>query len=251
VVLGLLLVVPILLRTSHERPPLRDWPPTIHTEGLPENEREAAAHISIAAFQLAIFANQFRAALHLFDFTTDCEAQTLAFRNPQWRFEEWRLTAARDGAMAIYHFGKAMEAIMACLNECPTILALVRRDDLRKARKLLRKHFPRFESVRHAIAHAGELMERPGTYARHTVTGASIKMDGFVFHGANFGFRDHLVGRKFMNTYEGQLQECEISQDTLDALSAIRVQFFTAFRDVEPKTLAMIKPPIDPSTPVA
>jgi hypothetical protein len=229
-------------------PPVRDWPPKIHTEGLPEKEREAAAHIEAACLQLATFANQFRAALHLFDFVTSVECQMVVIRNPQWRVEEWKFIAAREGAMSIYHFAKALEDIMACLNKSPTVLGLVRRPEIRKARKLLRKHFPKFETVRHAVAHAGELMREPGAYSRHVITGPVVIGD--IYFGGTFGLRDTFVSeRKFVNTFEGAVQEYEISQATLHALTEIRMQFFAAFRDVEAATLAMIGPPADHATP--
>jgi hypothetical protein len=76
----------------------------------------------------------------------------------------WVFVAGRDGAMSIYHFAKSMEGMMAFLGQCPTVLDKVDRTKLRSARKMLRELFPDFEAVRHAVAHAGELMKDPDTF---------------------------------------------------------------------------------------
>jgi hypothetical protein len=131
-----------------------DWPPHFNLNGLPEAERRIARNLLSSLPSLRGFENDFRIALELFDYSDRHQ-------------KGWHFIAARDGAMTIFHFAKVLENMMASIGQCPTILALVDRDKFKKVRKNLRELFPRFEAVRHSVAHAGELMKDPETAESH------------------------------------------------------------------------------------
>ena len=50
----------------------------------------------------------------------------------------WQVMAARDGALAIYHFGNTIEAIRKNLPKCPALGGLVDHSILRDASKSFR-----------------------------------------------------------------------------------------------------------------
>jgi hypothetical protein len=195
--------------------------PEISTKDIPAQEHAAIAHLNDALGQFSSHVQQFDAALKLFDF---CQVELSKSNsggslNPCF---QWQFIAARDGAMAIFHFGKAMEHIAAFLWKCPTVLGKIDKKQCRAARKALGGLVPGFEAVRHSVAHAGELMKDEETSDLHSVSIPQRLVEKMVLTNC-------LQGRLFQNTYEGKIQEYEISHKTLDGLIAIRNDFYSAF----------------------
>jgi hypothetical protein len=216
------------------RPMERDWP-TIHVLGLPSRERKSAQKIQTSLFNLAFYAHDFSAAVALFDESYIQSAREAITRETGWG-SNWMALAARDGAISINNFGKAMEATTAPLGGCPTVLALLDRDALKLARKLMRDLFPSFEAIRHSVAHSAELHDKD----KHSVPGPVELVPGFVVGSATIPvvIRSGLNGRKFQNTFEGKLQSYEISVGTLNGLNSVKTAIYSAFVRVETETLA-------------
>jgi hypothetical protein len=215
----------------HRKPNL-DW------KALPQDEQDAGHHLAQAFQGLEDFTISFMAAAELFEvnlydslFQPDGAYKKRAL--------SWMWVACRDGAMSIYHFGKALEGIMSYLGQCPTVLEMTDRKLVRVARKRLRELFPNFEAVRHAVAHAGELMNDPETKRRHAVKADNLKLlEGLSVQSdslniAQVNIVQVLSGRKFTNTFEGKVQSYEISRETLDALIDVKRIFYSAFREAE------------------
>jgi hypothetical protein len=194
----------------------------ISMQSLSELERDATNLLKTALGQLSDHSDNFSAALSLFDFSMGELEKATENRTAHPMFR-WPFIAARDGAMSIYHFGKAMEGIMASLHKCPTVLQEVNRAKLRSSRKRLRELFPNFEAVRHSVAHAGELMNDVDDLDRHSISTTSVQ---------RMTIQNHLQGRAFKNTFEGQIQSYEINQASRDGLVAIREEFCAAFKGV-------------------
>jgi len=95
----------------------RDWP-TILVLGLPSPERKSAQTIQVSLHHLAYYTHDFSAAVALFDESLIQSAGQAITANPNWA-REWMLVAARDGAISINNFGKAMEAMTAAFGGCP------------------------------------------------------------------------------------------------------------------------------------
>ena len=135
---------------------LSDFPPRLNEEGLPEAERETARNISSALMSLMSYIESFRDALALFDFCDTLDKR--AAGNNAWKF-----LAARDGAMTIFHIGRAMAAVHEALDarSCPALLAMIDIPALRLARRRLEGLFPDFEELRHSVAHAGDNATNP------------------------------------------------------------------------------------------
>jgi hypothetical protein len=194
--------------------------PKVPLDCVPPAERRAVEHLNDALSALARFVDQFASALDLYDF---CHEKNDARSRP------WMFIAGRDGALAIYHFGKAIEeGIGTSLSQCPTVSDLADRTKLRSARRSLRDLVPNFEDVRDAIAHAGQLMKDSDTSGRH-----SISIPGRV---KKLVYRNCFSGRKFQNTYNGKLQEYELSSQTLAELNRILQEFYSAFSAIKSQT---------------
>lgn len=76
-------------------------------------------------------------------------------------FIQWRIVAARDGALNIYHFGCSLKALKQQLWHCPTIAKNVELDLITDAIRHFKLYFPHAKNIRHAIAHAGEMADSP------------------------------------------------------------------------------------------
>ena len=97
--------------------------PQFHGEHLPLGEQDAAHYLNVLLAQLGRYEWQFRNALALFDLcrkeVSDLSTKIDINNLPKFPIIEgsghtlraWEMMAARDGAMAIYHFGQALTAI--------------------------------------------------------------------------------------------------------------------------------------------
>jgi hypothetical protein len=135
---------------------LSDHIPQFFAVQCPAAERDANDHLELLLSKLDTYAQDFQAAIALFELAerelATLRAQLERTRTPQLNYTalmrmRWQFIAARDGAMTIFHFGKTMEAIRSsALRECPTVRSLVQKQPLRNADNLFRKQwFRNFE----------------------------------------------------------------------------------------------------------
>jgi hypothetical protein len=196
--------------------------PTVPLDSVPLAERGAVEHLNDALRDLAHFVEQFASALDLYDYS---RSLTFGARGAH----SWMFIAGRDGAMAIYHFGMAMKGIRTSLGkQCPTLLDLADRTKLRSAKKSLKDMVPNFEDVRHAVAHAGEVMNDRDTSDRHSISIPERLVKKLIYRNC---FDSN---GKFRNTYNGKLQEYELSSQTLAELNRILQEFYSAFSAIKP-----------------
>jgi hypothetical protein len=137
-------------------------------------------------------------------------------------FSLYRMIAARDGALNIYHFGRSLAAIRNQLGACRSITNIDRKK-VREAGKVFRLHFPHVDSVRHAIVHAGELYNTPAKMEneelkRHTSFGAA----GGTLMSA-------LSERTYSIGFEGEVFSVTLDNQTISILITIRNSVDSAF----------------------
>lgn len=224
----------------------RDLPPHIHVLGLPENERRAASQIQMQLHDLAAKGRDFEAAVALFQHSMLAPALKRAGvpinpdTTPWARY--WPYIAARDGAMTIYHFGMAIQLISRNFATCPTLLSLVDRKYLRMARRRMNEVFPRFEIIRHAVAHSTEIMNQQSIHGTHSISGPYEIAPGInVGPDISLMLGGTLKNQEFLWTVDGKLQSYEISKATLDGMTDVRIDIYAAFSPAESKTLAMAR----------
>ena len=141
--------------------------------------------------------------------------------------------AARDGALAIYHFGQALHAIASSLKDCPTLRTYTNHGKLRLARKQFEAHFPSVTSIRHVIGHIADFAATIGDKEKHSIRGPYKETFGRVgiqvHDTAKITFSDNLYDHTYAVTYDGAVHTCEISSKTLRTLVAVRETTYSGF----------------------
>jgi hypothetical protein len=203
-----------------------NWWPTIPVSVVPKEETYAATELNNFLYNLHSFTDDFRGDLAIFDFAgiQIQEAKKYLSTNP-WNFHlasqhymKWSKTAARDGAMTIYHFKKTMDQLRASLRLCPTINAAVNLKMLGSAGKLFARYFPRSESIRNAVGHAAEIEHDPVVIGRR--------------HPSGGVFINSINGRNFDTTINNMALSYEISQSTVDKLSEVKSLVYSSFSEI-------------------
>src|SRR5690348_9776001 len=90
-----------------------DWP-SINTDLLPPEEHLIGWRLSTFGLRgLLVYCRGFQVALSLFDFS-EAQIEAIKGKDPadlSLPLREWQFLAGRDGAITIFHFGKAMGQI--------------------------------------------------------------------------------------------------------------------------------------------
>lgn len=141
--------------------------PRLDLKRLPDEEHENALHLQALLHLLDAFIVRFESALrlnnHCRGLGKNCAKEAnssgvtdeLAFRISEQI--SWRLIAAREAAMAVYHFSCTLESIASGVHRCPSLKSRMKHRPFQMARKIFNKIFPHADSMRHAISHAAEL----------------------------------------------------------------------------------------------
>lgn len=162
-------------------------------EGISEQERAVLFDIQrlFCAFWAEI--SNFRFALDLYaHFERDAEAalwrmmeifpptdkagvlrQEYVERNAiRSRFKYFQDVAVRDAGMGIWHIGKILVLIAEELNKCPVLSTHIDKNRRKLEWNLFDKsRFPRWEGIRHAIAHKAEFYLTSNAIASHSIIG--------------------------------------------------------------------------------
>ena len=195
--------------------------PKIDFLKLPKYDRKDAYQCQSNLQAIEGYCQDFARALQLYHFSG---AQSLMWVSSPHHgmhdmFASWKFIAARDGAMSIYHFAKSMDGANTWAFRCESTKEKIDRSALGRAFALLRTHFPRFEAMRHAIAHAGEIAKNPKWLADHSFNGSydsnMIKLE----NSTGTAIKNGLMNNIYIATFNNEIQEYEISQRTLEFTS--------------------------------
>lgn len=229
--------------------------PRYDNESLPESERRAAGVLINNLFAVQMHASSFADAVALFRdcrlraqtfdldaiFKSGSSAERRALQEQHSLLHRWTTLAARDGAMSIYHFAKAMEA-GTDFSGCPSLGATVDHKALRLVRKLFASRFPHFLPMRHALAHKAEL-----TGSVQQIDENSIKGDfdnfGVRIEGGGGMIIDHLFNDTFATTFEGQVLSYDVTPQTHANLEDIARRLYATFpKPPEPERRPRLRP---------
>jgi hypothetical protein len=176
---------------------------------------------------------EIKSAVQLFDY---CTAQSSAISNPFNQFESWTFIAARDMVMSINHFMKELIAANDMAIQLPELREHLDRAAMGKARKEFDEAFPSYAKLRHAVAHAGELAKNLDAFEENAYSGPNI---------SNLMLQNGLINRQYTYTFEGKFISCEISEASVEKITAIMNQFFSAFQSI-PSPIEIPKEPDQP-----
>jgi hypothetical protein len=134
-------------------------------------------------------------------------------------FPKYRIIAARDGALNLFHFGKSLDAIRVLAPHCPVSVFSINTERLSTAVDAFDAQFPNVDNIRHAIAHAGELSDSPSKLRSNIMR--KIK----VWHGGSAGpggvFRHGVYERTFSIGKSGKVFTLAIDGSTTRKLNDI------------------------------
>ena len=168
------IIVPVLAKV--------EWAPQIDDSSIPSCQHEALQHIVQLLGLLARLDRDFRTAVALFNASHDensdmaraVEAGTMSFGDLDLATDTlsgWQKMAARDGALSIYHFGQAGEAVRKSLPTCAALNAKVDHDALKVALADFRKAFNRYEAIRHVVGHVADWSATRALRRKHSHKG--------------------------------------------------------------------------------
>jgi|tagenome__1003787_1003787.scaffolds.fasta_scaffold20692921_2 hypothetical protein len=220
-------------------------PPAIDRSSIPAAEQPALLHLLDLLASLGRYEQQFSLAVLLFDEAHEentrlvraVEVGQLSFGGLDQltnTLSGWQMMAARDGALAIYHFGQTLPAVKAAFGQCASLRPVVDFIALRLAANVFEATFPSYEAIRHAVGHVADFAVTPKKKAEHSIKGPwKGEFGGVGLELKDFGllhrFSDNLYDRSYCITIEGKVHSYEVSVATLAKLRTIRASVYAAF----------------------
>jgi hypothetical protein len=226
------------------------------TDKLAAQDHDLAREIHDTFSMMTSYGDQFGAAVHLFDFSSyQCAAlmtqmdgavsvdmpRDKLFREAARRqalrqefeprrrvFSEWMFIAARQGAICLFNLGKSMEGVRADLKKCPSLNALVDQEKVSEATRILRERFPRFEGIRHFVAHDAEFSRSRESRTKHALRDA-VRVGDFMEAGAANPIGQNLNGDEFLCSFEGKLVSYQINVESFQHAKAAILTMIGAF----------------------
>jgi hypothetical protein len=194
---------------------------------VPPEEQRAAVILRMNLMNLHEFVMQFGAAVHLFDL---CDQQSPNAAILPDYVSQIRRMSGREGAMTIFNIGMIIEAVRGHLNEVPTLLPLIDTDILKDAAKRLKADFPFSTLSRHAAAHPAEIFKNTKKASDNAAVGEfSTPIGPMINDGGLIVLSDSFSDRTFFTMIEKQVASYDLSQESLDKLSAVAQSVYSAF----------------------
>jgi hypothetical protein len=178
---------------------------------------------------LTVLLEQLKKAVALFDLIERTDSPSDVLRN---EYFEYRMIAARDGALAVFHFGCCLEAIKKQLPRSNSLSAVVEIVKIRDIATRFSALFPHVDHVRHGIAHAGQVFESPekikqtGMKVRRYGPGFAVDEGGYLLSALND--RTYSVGNRG-EVFSITLDPTAIS-NLHSVLSSVQEAFQAAFK---------------------
>jgi len=200
-----------------------------------EAERPLTAEdcLSLNRANLTLFAQQFHTAVELFTFLE-------RGGNPPHVgvfggiFIQYRMIAARDAALAVYHFGCTLDAIKKMVPQSVTASTAVDTADINRIITLFDVSFPHSKMIRNAIAHAGEL------YSSLPKVKNSMQRKDAEYHGGYSSSGGILLAAIYERTYTlskgGSVFSFTVDHGVTLTLAGLLRQVDEAFRAYDGKS---------------
>jgi hypothetical protein len=193
---------------------------------VPRAEEAATERALMNLLGIGTFIRHFGAALKLFDLAFGQLQLSVSDRTVDLHTAaDWAHIAARDGALQIYHVGAVMEGLGVALREAPTLLGMIDSSKRRDGFRQFRRDFPSYKEIRDAIGHSFEEVAETVTAMKAHLAPGPVQIIG-----------GGLNERKYTVTFKGQQHAYEISQESLEKLTAAYGLFLSAFEDAWQKS---------------
>lgn len=192
--------------------------PKLAIGNLPIDEQEIGWSIYLNLNSLSDEANNIAAAIALFELGRSNGAHGL--------YGTWMQIAARDGALTIRNFGKALSKIRSLIGRIKSWLPLVDSDALKVAALRFDEKFPFADKLRHAVAHP-EFYNDPNK--KMGIDGDLDDIGIKAENVKNLSIKGQITDCTYASSIEGILVKYDLTRDTLEAIFDIVHQVFDAF----------------------
>jgi hypothetical protein len=207
------------------------YPPSLAIGSLPIEERDIGWSISLNLSSLSREAKNIAAAIVLFGVCRENGAKDL--------FGDWMRLAARDGAISIYSFGKALAQVRSLIGRVKSWHPIIDAEKLKSAESAFKKSFPFAEKMRHSVAHP-EFYNNPDKKMgiNGDFEGLGIKAEGVE----NLVLQEMIENFTFAATFEGVLVKYDLTAETLNSVIGITEQAFDAFSALDVHSFRRSRP---------
>ncbi|HEY8066011.1 MAG TPA: hypothetical protein VIF40_14980 [Methylosinus sp.] len=202
---------------------------SLHFDGLPQSERDEALSLQRNVASLSSVCDSFAAAVELFEHCSNPSLQSQA--NPNridvGKFnlhKNWRLIAARSGAISIYEFYQITQGINASIPKCPTLEPYVDAVARKKSASIFAESFPRFADLRHFAAHGAEMTNNHQKAMQH-----ALKPFGSTFVIMNCS----IIENQFSITSNGVVLGYSVNKESANKLKAALDAYLEALRPLQ------------------
>lgn len=238
-----------------------DYPRLIRSV-MPPTEREAASQVNDGLMLASAHIRRFKANLALFDESEARRTQAkedfaeliktkAAGPHEQYReqhlarasdamqlLHEWKQIAARDGAIAIFEFGKTIELTLEETKKCPSLSSIVTMPALSD---VLGPTLLDYWSVRNSSVHASENIfaaEKHAATGTHVIPGT---LNDDHQHAQYFG--GMISNRTIAASVRRKVCSFDLSQEMVDDLLVVQKRFFAPFQVAESVQKELLRPP--------
>lgn len=216
---------------------LREKCPHLVGGGLDsEQERSDTFAVQGQLHDLASYIDHFKSALSLLDTAQHHLSTPSGDQERIGVLSDWKLIAARDGAMTIFHFGDTLQLVRKTVGLCKTLLGLIDPKALKRHCDYFESQFRNFDSLRHSVSHDATtsryLQKKNNANVFSGVMASEQQIDA-----PNMRIRGALFGRKFVRTHEiaGRMVEVsyELSVASLAELVKVAERYYETFQPAE------------------
>jgi len=208
--------------------------PEIDRGRIPADQMAAFLHVSQLLAELSLYERRFLLAVYLYEY---CQTAGWELGENDWQKLEWSLwttggwqqIAARDGALTIYHFGRAIEGLRESFRPCPALSDQVDYDKIRQAYKDFKSAFPHFIEIRAAVAHVADFSGTAREKLKHSVKGIfKTKWFSSPDPEAVTWLPGNMNGHTYAVTFKGNVYTYDLSLENAEKLRGIKLQIFSA-----------------------
>jgi hypothetical protein len=204
-------------------------------------------HIITVLGELGLYERDVLLAVYLYEYSDQAAREITDLATLEyslWTTGGWQSMAARDGALTIYHFGRAIEGLKNSLRFCDALGALVDHRKIKNAGKLFEAAFPDSIAIRNAVAHIADFSQTLDKKTSHAVKGpfnkkwfASDDPEGITWLPGNMN------GHTYAVSYHGKAFTYELSFENASKLRAVKNLIYSAFEAATSRDQGLGPPP--------
>lgn len=184
------------------------------------DDSAGADRVLSAAATLGHQLDGFENCLSLFEHL-QAHLEAFEHKDPQddaelFRRSNWRMVPAKQAAVTLWNFKKALDEFREAVNADPVIRGVADTKRIKSAiETTFKSKFPNWSEMRFGVAHAAEMA---ADYDKHAAPGPTL------FGGIMIDLpirAEGLKGDTYVATIDGKECSCEVSRKTYDALVTI------------------------------